>query len=101
MGSEMCIRDSSRSRAYGAGAQHLWASRDGENVGNKVLLVAVDKASKFLFAFPLPTKEALGVARTLLEVMLTFGLPLDPQCRLYILVPSARPSLAQFSQCFV
>ena len=46
------------------------------DVGNKVLLVAVDKASKFLFAFPLPTKEALGVARTLLEGMLTLGLPL-------------------------
>ena len=46
------------------------------DAGNKVLLVAFDKASKFLFAFPLPTKEAVGVARKLLEVMLTFGLPL-------------------------
>ena len=36
------------------------------NAGNKVLLVVVDKVSKFLFAFPLPTKEALGVARKLL-----------------------------------
>ena len=43
---------------------------------NKVLLVAVDKASKFLFAFLLPTKKTLGVARKLLEMMLTFGLPL-------------------------
>ena len=46
------------------------------DAGNKVLLVAVDKASKLLFAFPLPTKEPLGVARKLLEVMLTFELPL-------------------------
>ena len=46
------------------------------DAGNKVLLVVVDKASTFLFAFPLPTKEAIGVARKLLEVMLTFGLPL-------------------------
>ena len=46
------------------------------DAGSKVLLVAVDKASNFLFAFSLPTKEALGVARKLLEVMLTFWLPL-------------------------
>ena len=44
--------------------------------GNKVLPLPVDKASKFLFAFPFPTKEALGVARKLLAVMFTFGLPL-------------------------
>ena len=37
------------------------------DAGNKVLLVAVDKASQFLFAFPLPTKESLGEARKLLE----------------------------------
>ena len=46
------------------------------DAGNKVLLVEVDKASKFLFALPLPKKEAIVVARKLLEVMLTFGLPL-------------------------
>ena len=46
------------------------------DAGNKVLPVAVEKASKSLFAFPLPTKETRGVARKLLEVMLTFGLPL-------------------------
>ena len=33
------------------------------DAGNKVLLVAFDTASKFFFAFPLPTKEALGEAR--------------------------------------
>ena len=43
---------------------------------NKLLLVAVDKAGKSLFAFPLHTKEAIGVAGKLLEVMLTSGLPL-------------------------
>ena len=36
------------------------------DAGNKVLLVAVDKASKFLFAFSLPTKRAIRVARKLL-----------------------------------
>ena len=46
------------------------------DAGNNVLLVAVDKASKFLFAFPLPTKEAIGVSGKLLEVMLAFGLSL-------------------------
>ena len=46
------------------------------DAGNKALLVAVDKASKFLFAFPLPTKVAIGVSRKLLEVMLPLALPL-------------------------
>ena len=41
---------------------------------NRYLLIVVDKASKFLFAFPLPTNEKLGVAATLLDVVLTFGL---------------------------
>lgn len=31
------------------------------NKGNRYLLVIVDRATKFLFAFPLPTKETLGV----------------------------------------
>ena len=46
------------------------------DAGNNVRLVAVDKASKFMFAFPLPTKKAIGVAWKLPEVMLTFGLSL-------------------------
>ena len=41
---------------------------------NRYLLVVVDKASKFLFAFPLPTNQELGVAVALLDVVLTFGL---------------------------
>lgn len=44
--------------------------------GNQYLLVIVDRASKYLIAYPLPTKEALGVSRRLLEVLTTFGLPL-------------------------
>ena len=45
--------------------------------GNRLLLVVVDRASKFLFAYPLPNKRAEGVARKLLELMLTFGIPLS------------------------
>ena len=42
---------------------------------NRYLMVVVDKASKFLFASPLPTNnEELGVAVALLDVLLTFGL---------------------------
>ena len=43
--------------------------------GNRYLLVVVDRASKFLAAFPLPTKDALSVSRKLLGLLLTFGLP--------------------------
>ena len=53
--------------------QHMGVKTDE---GDKVLLVAVDKASKLLFAFPLLMKEALGIARRLLEVMLTFRRPM-------------------------
>ena len=45
--------------------------------GNRLLLVVVDRASKFLFAYPLPNKRAEGVARKLLELLLTFGIPLS------------------------
>ena len=41
--------------------------------GNDYLLLAVDKASKFLFAILLPSKKAVGVARHLLQLCLTFG----------------------------
>ena len=43
--------------------------------GNRLLLVIVDRASKFLFAYPLPDKSAEGVAKKLLELLLTFGVP--------------------------
>ena len=48
--------------------------------GNRYLLVVVDRATKFLSAFPLPTKEALGVSRKLFELLLLFGLPLSIRC---------------------
>ncbi|CAB1114741.1 unnamed protein product [Ectocarpus sp. CCAP 1310/34] len=43
--------------------------------GNRYLLVVVDRASKFLTAFPLPSKDALGVSSKLLELLLIFGMP--------------------------
>ena len=48
--------------------------------GNRYLLVVVDRASKFLTAFPLPTKEAVGVSRKLLSLLLTFGLTWTIRC---------------------
>ena len=45
--------------------------------GNQHLLVIVDRASKFLFAYPLPNKSAEGVAKKLLDLLLTFGIPLS------------------------
>ena len=41
--------------------------------GNRYLLVVVDRASKFLFALALPTKETVGVSRKLLELILISG----------------------------
>ena len=43
--------------------------------GNRYLLVVVDRASKFVSAFPLPAKDAIGVSRKLLDLLLVFGLP--------------------------
>eukprot|EP00752_Nemacystus_decipiens_P004057 g3715.t1 len=45
--------------------------------GNRYLLVVVDRASKFLSAFPLPAKDAIGISRKLLDLLLVFGLPLS------------------------
>ena len=45
--------------------------------GNKHLFVIVDRASKFLFAYPLPNNTAENVAKKLLELLLTFGIPLS------------------------
>lgn len=44
--------------------------------GNSYLSVVVDKAARYLFAYPLRTKEATTVARHLLDLCLTFGIPL-------------------------
>ena len=43
--------------------------------GNKHLPVVVDRASKFLFAYPLPNKTAENVATKLLELLLTSRQP--------------------------
>ena len=40
---------------------------------NKYILV-VDRASKFLSAYPLPNKTAENVSKKLLDVLLTFGI---------------------------
>ena len=45
--------------------------------GNKHLLYKVDRAIKFLYAYPLPNKIAENVAKKLLELLLTFGIPLS------------------------
>ena len=45
--------------------------------GNKHLLVVVDRASKFRFAYPLPNKTAENVAKKRLELLLTSGIPLS------------------------
>ena len=43
--------------------------------GNKYLLLMVDQASRCLFAYPLPSKEAQGIERLLLDLCLAFGVP--------------------------
>ena len=45
--------------------------------GNKHLLVIVDRASKFLFAYPLPNKTAENVAKKLLDLLINYGIPLS------------------------
>ena len=45
--------------------------------GNKHLLVTVDRASKFLFAYPLPNKTAENVVKKILELLLTYRIPLS------------------------
>ncbi|CAM9478629.1 unnamed protein product, partial [Sphacelaria rigidula] len=43
--------------------------------GNRYLLIIVDRATKFLFASPLAAKIAVPVAKCLLKLFLTFGVP--------------------------
>ena len=45
--------------------------------GNKHLLFIMDRVSKFLFAYPLSNKTAENVAKKLLELLSTFGIPLS------------------------
>ena len=47
----------------------------GVQRGNRYMLV-VDRASRFVFAYPLESKDSVGVARKLLELLLPFGVPL-------------------------
>ena len=48
------------------------------DAGNKYLLVIVDRASKFMFAYPLPNnKTTENAAKKLLELQLIFGIPLS------------------------
>ena len=47
---------------------------------NKYVLLIVDRASKFPFGFPLPTKQAESVSRILAELCLTFGVPRKIRC---------------------
>ena len=42
---------------------------------NRYLLLVINRASKFVFAFPLKTKEAEGIALKLLELVTLFGVP--------------------------
>ena len=44
---------------------------------NQHVLVIVDRPSKFLFAYPLPNKTVENVTKKLLELLLTFGIPLS------------------------
>ena len=45
--------------------------------GNKYLLIVVDRANKFLFAYLLPNKTAENMAKKLLKLLLTFGISLS------------------------
>ncbi|CAM9814812.1 unnamed protein product, partial [Sphacelaria rigidula] len=44
-------------------------------LGNRYLLIIVDRATKFLFASPLAAKLTVPVAKCLLKLFLTFGVP--------------------------
>ena len=45
------------------------------STGNRYLLLVVDRASKFAFAYRLKTKDAESVAKKLLDLLLMFGIP--------------------------
>ncbi|CAM9973671.1 unnamed protein product [Choristocarpus tenellus] len=45
--------------------------------GKKYMLIVIDRASRFPFAFPMASKDATGVATNVLELCLTFGIPLS------------------------
>ena len=47
------------------------------SAGNRYMLIVVDRDSRFLFAYPLVSKDSAGVTRKLLELLLTFGVPMS------------------------
>ncbi|CAB1107819.1 unnamed protein product [Ectocarpus sp. CCAP 1310/34] len=47
---------------------------------NNHILLVVDRASKFPFGFPLETNQAVGVARVVVELCLTYGVPKTVRC---------------------
>ena len=51
--------------------------RARSEAGNKYLIAKVDRATKFMFAYPPPNKTAKNVAKKLLELLVTFGIPLS------------------------
>ena len=51
--------------------------RASSGAGNKHLFVIVERVSKFRFAYQLTNKTAENVAKELLELLLTSGIPLS------------------------
>lgn len=47
------------------------------NAGNRYLLMLVNRSSRLLFVYPLESKDSVGVARKLLELMLMLGVPMS------------------------
>ena len=47
------------------------------SAGNRYLLVVADRTSRFVFAYPLESKDSLGVVMKFLELLLTFDVPLS------------------------
>lgn len=45
------------------------------SMGNRCLLLTIDKASRYLFTYPIKTREADAIANHVLNLCLTFGAP--------------------------
>lgn len=52
--------------------------------GNRHLLPVVGRTRKFLLAYPLASKDAVGVSRKRLEFLLTFGVTLSIRSELTV-----------------
>lgn len=52
----------------------------GVSSGNRYLLVVVDRGAKYLAAFNLSSKAAIGVSHKLFEPLMIFGLTLSIWC---------------------